>query len=162
MQEMRVRSLGWEDPLQEGMAAHCSLLARRILWTEEPGGLQSMGLQSRTRLSRHMLALPRPRCSQHPCISSRSMWTPPEVPGGHGFLSHGRGLGPLPGVPQASQVHHTRCLHSAGASVQSPQGSTSPAWFCFLGGSGGHIFLILYKPAHFYIGCLALGILPCW
>ena len=45
MQEARVRSLGWEDPLQEEMATHSSILAWRILWTEEPGKLQSMGLQ---------------------------------------------------------------------------------------------------------------------
>ena len=43
--EMRVRSLGWEDPLEEGMATQSSILAWRIPWTEEPGGLQSMGLQ---------------------------------------------------------------------------------------------------------------------
>ena len=45
MQETRVRSLGWEDPLEKGMATHSSILAWRIPWTEEPGGLQSMGLQ---------------------------------------------------------------------------------------------------------------------
>ena len=45
MQETRVRTLGWEDPLQEEMAIHSSILAWRIPWTEEPGGLQSMGLQ---------------------------------------------------------------------------------------------------------------------
>ena len=50
-QERRVRSLNWEDPLEEEMAAHSSILAWRIPWTEEPGGLQSMGSQSRTRLS---------------------------------------------------------------------------------------------------------------
>ena len=38
--EMWVRSLGWEVPLEEGMAAHFSILAWRIPWTEEPGGLQ--------------------------------------------------------------------------------------------------------------------------
>ena len=43
--ETWVRSLGWEDPLEEGMATHSSILAWRIPWTEEPGGLQSMGLQ---------------------------------------------------------------------------------------------------------------------
>jgi len=43
MQETWVRSLGWEDPLEEGMTTHCSILAWRIPWTEEPGGLQSMG-----------------------------------------------------------------------------------------------------------------------
>ena len=42
---MRALSLGWEDPLEEGMATHSSILAWRIPWTEEPGGLQSMGLQ---------------------------------------------------------------------------------------------------------------------
>ena len=45
MQETQVRSLGWEDPLEEDMATHSSLLAWRIPWTEEPGGLQSMGSQ---------------------------------------------------------------------------------------------------------------------
>ena len=40
-----VQSLGWEDPLEKGMGTHCSILAWRISWTEEPGRLQSMGLQ---------------------------------------------------------------------------------------------------------------------
>ena len=43
MQETWVPSLGWEDPLEKGMAAHSRILAWRISWTEEPGGLQSMG-----------------------------------------------------------------------------------------------------------------------
>ena len=43
--EMWVQSLGWEDPLQKGMATHSSILTWRIPWTEEPGGLQSMGWQ---------------------------------------------------------------------------------------------------------------------
>ena len=43
--ETQVRSVGWEDPLEEGMATQSSTLAWRILWTEEPGELQSMGLQ---------------------------------------------------------------------------------------------------------------------
>ena len=42
-EDMQVRSLGPEDPLQEGMATHSSILAWRITWTEEPSGLQSMG-----------------------------------------------------------------------------------------------------------------------
>ena len=42
---MWVQSLGQEDPLEEGMANHSSIFAWRIPWTEEPGGLQSMGLQ---------------------------------------------------------------------------------------------------------------------
>ena len=51
MQETEVRSLDWEDPLEEGMATYSSILAWRISWTEEPGRLQSMGSQSRTQLS---------------------------------------------------------------------------------------------------------------
>ena len=51
MQETRVRSLSQEDPLEQEMATHSSTLAWRIPWTEEPGGLQSMGSQSQTRLS---------------------------------------------------------------------------------------------------------------
>ena len=43
MQEMRVPLLGQEDPLEKGTATHSSILAWRIPWTEEPGGLQSMG-----------------------------------------------------------------------------------------------------------------------
>ena len=45
MQEMQVPSLDQEDPLEEGMATHFSILAWRIVWTEEPGGLQSMRSQ---------------------------------------------------------------------------------------------------------------------
>ena len=49
-QETQVQSLGWEDPLEKCMATHSSILAWRIPWTEEPGGLQSMELQSQTQL----------------------------------------------------------------------------------------------------------------
>ena len=45
MQEMWVRSLGWEDPLKDSMATHSSILTWEIPWTEEPGGLQSTGSQ---------------------------------------------------------------------------------------------------------------------
>ena len=45
MQETQVRSLGREDPLEEGMATHFSTLALKIPWREEPDGLQAMGLQ---------------------------------------------------------------------------------------------------------------------
>ena len=44
-QEMQVQSLGWEDSLEKEMATHSSTLTWRILWTEEPGGLQSTGSQ---------------------------------------------------------------------------------------------------------------------
>ena len=44
-QEVWVQSLGWEDPLEEGMATHSSIVAWEIPWTEKPGGLQSVGSQ---------------------------------------------------------------------------------------------------------------------
>ena len=51
MQETQVRSLGWEDSLEKEMATNSNILAWRIPWIDEPSGLQSMGLQSQTRLS---------------------------------------------------------------------------------------------------------------
>ena len=51
MQETVVQSLGWEDSLEKGMATHSSILAWRIPRIEEPGGLQSRGLQSQIQLS---------------------------------------------------------------------------------------------------------------
>ena len=51
MWETQVQSLDQEDPLEKGMATDSSILAWRIPWTEEPGGLLSVGLQSRTQLS---------------------------------------------------------------------------------------------------------------
>ena len=45
VRETRIRSLGWEDPLEKEMATHSSILAWKITWTEEPGRLQSMGSQ---------------------------------------------------------------------------------------------------------------------
>ena len=45
IRDTRVQSLGWEDPLEEGMATHCSVFAWRIPWTEEPGRLQYIGSQ---------------------------------------------------------------------------------------------------------------------
>ena len=56
MQDTRVRFLGWEDPVEKEMAIHSSILAWKIPWTEEAGGLQSMGLQeldTTWRLSHH-------------------------------------------------------------------------------------------------------------
>ena len=52
MQESQVQSLGWEDPLEKGMAIHSSIPVWRIPWTEKPGELQSMGSQQcQTQLS---------------------------------------------------------------------------------------------------------------
>ena len=51
MWETQVQPLGWKDPLEKGMAAHSSILAWQIPWTDEPGGLQSIRSQSRTQIS---------------------------------------------------------------------------------------------------------------
>ena len=57
-QKTRVQFLGWEDPLEEEMATHSSILAWKIPWTEEPGGLQTPGSQkSQTRLSTYVMSL---------------------------------------------------------------------------------------------------------
>ena len=45
VRETQVQFVGWEDPLQKGTATHCRILAWRIPWTEDPGGVQSMGSQ---------------------------------------------------------------------------------------------------------------------
>ena len=59
VQETQVQSLGWEDPLEVGMATHSNILARRIPWTEEPGVLQSTGSQSQTQWSARAHTHPR-------------------------------------------------------------------------------------------------------
>ena len=51
MQKTWVRSLAWEDPLEKGMETYSNIIVWRFPWTEEPGGLQSTGSQSQTRLS---------------------------------------------------------------------------------------------------------------
>ena len=66
MQEMWVLSLGQEDPLEEGMATHPSILAWEIPWTEEPGGPQSMGSQG----DGHTLHLV--RCGRHRHLTGSS------------------------------------------------------------------------------------------
>ena len=58
MWETQFQSLGGEGPLEKEMATHCSILAWRIPWTEEPGGLQSTGSQSQTRLSDFTFTFP--------------------------------------------------------------------------------------------------------
>ena len=57
MWETQIQSLGQEDPLEKGMATHSSILAWRIPGTEEPGGLQSMGLQKSDMTERFTLSL---------------------------------------------------------------------------------------------------------
>ena len=65
MQDTRIRSLGWEDPLEKGIAIHSSILAWRIPWTEKSGGAQFMGLQrirhdwmTNTHTHTHMIFIP--------------------------------------------------------------------------------------------------------
>ena len=57
MQQTQIQSLGQEDPLEKGMATHSSILSWRIPRTEEPGGLQSVGLQKSDTTERFTLAL---------------------------------------------------------------------------------------------------------
>ena len=57
MQETQVQSLGWENPVEEEMAAHSSILACEIPWTEESGGLQPMGSQ---RVRHNLMTKPQP------------------------------------------------------------------------------------------------------
>ena len=59
MQKTRVLYLGWEDPLEKEMATHSSILAWRILWIEEPGGIQSIELQ---RVRHDCMTNTTPRC----------------------------------------------------------------------------------------------------
>ena len=56
IQETRVRSLGWEDPLEKGMATHSSVLAWRIPWTEEPGGYSPWGRKESNMTERLLLS----------------------------------------------------------------------------------------------------------
>ena len=73
MQETGVRSLGGKDPLEEEMATHSSILAWRIPWTEELGGLQSMVLQT----ARHDSATKRYHLDHS---NGSRMWNEPPVP----------------------------------------------------------------------------------
>ena len=69
-QETQVRSLGWEDPLEKGIATHCSILAWRIPWTEEPVELLSTGSQkNRTRLTNLTTACIYPSVDPSVCLS---------------------------------------------------------------------------------------------
>ena len=89
--EMRVWSLGWADPLEREMSAHSSILAWKIAWTEEPGGLQFMWLQS-------------VRCVRASCLFSRvrlfaAPWTAAhQAPPSMGFSRQEYWSG-LPGPP---------------------------------------------------------------
>ena len=83
---MQVQSLGREDPLEEGIAIHPNILDWRISWTEEPGGLQSMGVtKSQTRPSDfpftfHFHALEKEMATHSSILAWKILWT--EEPGG--------------------------------------------------------------------------------
>ena len=78
MQKTWVRSLGWEDPLEEGRATHSRIPARGIPWMQDPGGLQSAGSQkSRTRLSDNRFRAAQAECrGEHFCLvcSQEACW----------------------------------------------------------------------------------------
>ena len=80
MWETWVPSPGWEDPLEKGMATHSSILARRIPWTEEPGGLESMGYLSQG-------SKPAPEGLQEPAELSADTSTPCWYKGWQGCCS---------------------------------------------------------------------------
>ena len=103
-QETGVRALGWEDPLEEEAATHSSILAWKIPWTEEPGGLQSMGSQ---RVEHDLVTKQQQqqdegvvsRKIQHLGQSSRTGWGAPARKETSGCL--GSRLQPtLPGTPE--------------------------------------------------------------
>ena len=72
MQETWVRSLGWEDPLEKEMAIHSNILAWRVSWMEEPGGLQSTGRKESDTTERlHFTYL---------CVSSLGLLALPHIP----------------------------------------------------------------------------------
>ena len=74
MQETQVQSLGWEDPLEKGVATHSSTLAQATHWTEETGGLQFMGSQesdTNEQLNKNNI----PRSQRSPISFSRTMTT---------------------------------------------------------------------------------------
>ena len=82
MQKTWVKFLGWEDLLEKGMATHSSILSWEIPWLEKPGGLQSMGPQSLTRLSDFFL----PPGASAPC--PRAAPPPPARRERSGYISH--------------------------------------------------------------------------
>ena len=86
-QEPQIRSLGQEDLLEEGMVTHCSILAWRIPWTEEPGELQSIGSQR----VRHMTEV-----TKH--STARTMYW--GFPGGSDSIESARNAGDLDSIPR--------------------------------------------------------------
>ena len=119
MQETQVQSLVREDPLETGMATHCSILAWKIPWTEEPGGLQSMGLQRekcKSKLQWGVTSHQSEWVSESHSVVSDSLrpcglyspWNSPGQNTGVGSLSLLQGIFPTqesnPGLPHCRQI----------------------------------------------------------
>ena len=81
MQETWIWPLGWEDPLEKGMATHCNILAWSIPWTKEPGGLESMGSQrvGQGWATNILPPCPSPNPGVHPSSCAFSRWYHPAI-----------------------------------------------------------------------------------
>ena len=126
-QEVQVQSLGWEDPLEKEIVAHSSILAWRIPWTEQPGGLWSMGLQRvRHAEHRHHMYVCRALSLLWPTLCDPTDCSPPgssahgDYPGqntGVGCHALLQGIFPTqglnPGLPHCSRILH--CLSLQGS-----------------------------------------------
>ena len=152
MQEVQVQSLGWEDPPEEEMTTHSSILAWKILWTEESGGLQSMGLLR----VRHDLETKRQQQQ--------------DLPGG--FLQR-QIVGPSPRISDSISLGRLRICFSDklsasaeaagwGATLWEPAGlqgacqlHPSGSFCCWLWGIIGDVVSLLSGPQHF--GVCILG-----
>ena len=86
MQETQVQSLGQEDLLEKGMATHFRILAWRIPWLEEPGGLQFMGLQRASRTEPLTTQLPQIQGTTDPIQVKVLPWGEPQASSPSGFF----------------------------------------------------------------------------
>ena len=101
VQETQVRYLGWEDPLEESITTHSSILDWRIPWTEEPGGLQSMGSQRTGQTNPLTLSL-----SLFPtgCPTQVGLCLPAHpTPSAQNSVANSLGHAALPGLPPSSK-----------------------------------------------------------
>ena len=115
MKETWVQILGQEDPLEEGMATHFSVLSQRILWTEKPGGLQSIGLQRvRPQLKRLSIA-----CNINFIIKNSVYFI--TVP----FNNY------IPGVGEGNFIKALRTVTCLAQHLQVPLLLTEASWPCF-------------------------------
>ena len=164
-QEMQVWSLGWEDPLEEGMATHSSVIASRISWTEKTDGLQSIGSQSQTwlnQLSTHAcICVYICMLSHFSCVQlSATPWAMDhQAPRSMGFSrqEYRSGL-PFPSPVMKYEVSEVKWNHSVMSDSLQPHGLQPTRFPCpwdFPGKStrvGCHCFLqSVYRHIHIYI-----------